>query len=1079
MSSILHANNVRVGNLVWDKTSVNNQDVLTMTFNVSWENSWRDDYNYDAAYIFFKFRHKDAVNEAWHHLYLQDEGNCVAENYQEDYECWVSPLSVVGNNLNTGIYIFRKENGAGRNSVDVVVKWNIKQQLGVSINSSDIADNRILVSAFALEMVYIPQGPYRLGDGVSKQCFRKTWQPILEKYDVLNPSLQFRSSSTGDPKLAVNHANDNTPDESNAWVGDPGYSYWIVDFGEGSGKKITYFGVNAASHKPTYYPEDFELSGGNDPDGNTWEVLWKGSGEEVWSTNGSAYPIEKAIKVTHPGFWRCYRLRIQTMHEGYPIVKAIGMTDQELDTLWDRTVLVDGPTLLKDSVYYLGARDGETWTGYVPETFPNGYKGFYAMKYEISQEQYVRFLNKLSYQQQNGLLDGRLEQIEEGRYIFGDDKLVNYRNGVMLSMEVEGRSSVFSNNYKAEDEAGKEDDGQNIACNYMSIHDMLAYADWSGLRPLTEMEYEKMCRPLYPYMPKNGEYAWNTTRLSQAATLLDAGKSSERVTTGNANYATEGGVINGPLRCGAFTSSNSERESSGAGYWGGMELSGNLAEMYYNVNYQGLEVNKASGTGNVLSGHRTYHGDGNLTVDGHYSLQTDAWQADPKAIALRGGSFASTSEEELAVSDRTYHSGALASVNERLPYVSFRLGRSIPEQRQLESNLILENEEETGGRQNVIHTLEEVPSKYYQIEGQESENMADAICTYIWYMKEEGDKHWKVLSEEHNKDLMFRNFRKDSINVHKYYFRRKVSTPFTDSDSSSAYYAAITVEGIRWGEAEYTLPSTDYTAPFEIQVRSSVPSVFSWKYNDISLMPLQESEQISTYKPMRGHFDNHGEAGDYIITVQVNDKERKIRLKMEEAAPIYSSNQVPCGKMMKDVRDNEIYGTVQIGNQCWMTENLRFKHENAKPGYDNLALYGYYYTWYTANNNSWTSGSKQGICPAGWRLPTSTDWQTLLNTVGNDARNLKDAKYWQVYSDQAKGNNATGFSAVGTGKYYNDTPSLGYHLQQTRFWTSERTNTNDGVYIEFYYNTAGTSGIQRPVGYNWGNTEAGSVRCVK
>lgn len=1086
----LFANNVRVKNLQWDPATLNSQDVLTMTFNISWENSWRDDYNYDAAYVFFKFRRVDAVNESWHHLYLQDEGNQIATAYSEDYDCWVSPLSVEGVNLNTGIYVFRKEKGAGGNSVDVTVKWNIKQQVGITLNSSEFADHKILVSAFALEMVYIPRGPFRIGDGLSNKGFRKSWQPILREYDLVSDTLNLLASS-GNPRLAANHANDNTANESNAWVGtantsgtgggDKNASHWIIDFGIGNEKRITYFGINGASYQPTYYPVAYQLEGSTSPAGPWDNVVWSGSGKDTWSMNGSAYPVEKAIKVTNPGYWRCYRLRIKEMNAGYPIVKAIAMTDRNLEDLWDHTVVVDAPTILKDSVYYLGARDGSVWSGSVPETFPDGYRGFYAMKYEISQEQYARFLNKLSADQQNGLLDKRLEQIEEGKFVFGDDKLVDHRNGIMLSSEIEGRSSVFSNNYNSVDDSGKEDDGQNIACNYMSVNDMLAYADWAGLRPLTEMEYEKMCRPLYPYLPAKGEYAWNSTRIVKAATLYAPGAPGERTMTGNANYDNET-EIGGPLRTGSFASVNSDRENAGASFWGCMELSGNLAEMYYNVNNQGITVGTPKGSGTTLGGHTTYHGDGYLSADGHCSLTSNAWKAGPEYIALRGGSYASTNPAELAVSDRTYHINALKSVTERLPNVTFRLGRSVPERPQLLSALTLENEECTAGTKDVEDVSEENRTEYYRITGNTPENLRSNTYTYIWYMQETGDKYWRIMEGKNDKDLVFEDFRTDSINIQNYSFRRKVSSPFADSETSSNFKASIVIEAISLGATSYTLSGNDYTAPFDMTVVSAVPATFSWEYDGIPLAAYKQDQYSSNYKPMRGHFNNRGEAGDYVVTLKVNKKSYEIKLHIDEATKTYMSSNIPsCGKMMYDTRDNEIYGTVQIGTQCWMTENLRYVVANAKEGYGNPTLNGSYYTWYLANNNSWSSGSKQGLCPQGWRLPTDAEWQTLLNYVGNDARKLKSAYNWQYVNTTQRGTNTTGFSAVGTGKYSGSSSVLGYNLQHTRFMTSNRANSSytDGSYVELYYNSATTSGILRPWGYNWGNIEAGSVRCIK
>ena len=54
LSLDVFSNHVRIEDLKWDNTSVSTSNpVLKMTFNVSWDNSWRDDFNYEAVYVFF------------------------------------------------------------------------------------------------------------------------------------------------------------------------------------------------------------------------------------------------------------------------------------------------------------------------------------------------------------------------------------------------------------------------------------------------------------------------------------------------------------------------------------------------------------------------------------------------------------------------------------------------------------------------------------------------------------------------------------------------------------------------------------------------------------------------------------------------------------------------------------------------------------------------------------------------------------------------------------------------------------------------------------------------------------------
>lgn len=125
----------------------------------------------------------------------------------------------------------------------------------------------------------------------------------------------------------------------------------------------------------------------------------------------------------------------------------------------------------------------------------------------------------------------------------------------------------------------------------------------------------------------------------------------------------------------------------------------------------------------------------------------------------------------------------------------------------------------------------------------------------------------------------------------------------------------------------------------------------------------------------------------------------------------------------------KIYNTVIIGNQTWLKENLDVgvyvasiigsNHSDVsnngiieKYCYGNnelnCATYGGLYDWNEAMGYSTTEGA-QGICPAGWHLPTLAEYVTLYNTVGGDGNRLK--AIGQGYGSGA-GTNTSGFSAL-------------------------------------------------------------------
>lgn len=292
-------------------------------------------------------------------------------------------------------------------------------------------------------------------------------------------------------------------------------------------------------------------------------------------------------------------------------------------------------------------------------TFPTGYSAFYSMKYEVSQGQYRDCLSHLTRVQQGKRVASDISgdaPVDAKVYVMPATTTVTNRNVIRCPASGNGTTAPIAF-LTTESSIEKQD----RACNYLSWMDLAAYADWAALRPLTELEFEKMTRGAAG--PWLGQFAWGSpTGRTTATTISGPENGTETITNGTKWYSANvafnnttfsgGDASTGPLRCGIFGTLNSQRLQSGAGSYGNMELSGNVWEHLVTVGASGGRSFDGSHGDGAVTTTASYEGNATNTGWPGIDATTSRGVTGAAGSGLRGGSWLVTAAARLRISDR-------------------------------------------------------------------------------------------------------------------------------------------------------------------------------------------------------------------------------------------------------------------------------------------------------------------------------------------------------------------------------------------------------------------------------------------
>ena len=1060
------ANNVRIeGEVKVLDTDIDRAtNIATVKLQLKWNNSWRDAFNYDAVYLFLKYK-VDGLDEVWHHAYLEPDGHEIDKGYT--YLMSNSQKEVSGKaNHNEGIFIYRSGKSYGDAVVNLKLKWNIQSNPDKKLERDMFTSGSVFLSAMGIEMVYIPRGAFRAGDTKSSRTFRNGDITLPADKNFLVPSnieecLSADPRVSNPPDFAVNLMNDVARDASNAWVGRAGAAaegadfvdYWQVQLKEPM--TVRSFAIESIEGGT---PEQWQLQVWASTIGQ-WRTIYPkyadanvfADGSE-WAVNSrQTYPCTRTLRID-PGFSdksSKYRIRIYKATNA-PVIKNIAMSTSDILSDVDNSVLVYDSITTLNNRFGLYSQDGDTWSGKTTVEYPNGYKAFFVMKYEVSQEQYVAFLNKLTAaQQRTRTIGSALGALKEGMYVFGGvgTRAVG-RNGIKLaSIGVNDAPYVFANDLEPGNDYSQDGDGQAIACNFLNAGDMMAYADWCGLRPLTELEFEKMARRPFPESSLRGEYAWNTNANFTVATGfqgITAGTKNEKLNGGNVNADNQ---LKGPVRCGAFASTAGNSQiNAGASFWGVLELSGNLSELYYNVNSEGRLFR------GLLDKH---HGDGKLSASGASDVDNSYWPEVPGAFALRGGSYAD-GQERMCISDRERNMGAYGTTTElnslKDSTVTFRLGRTAPVEHRI-AEVVLED-----GRSSAAAVQDSVCSgSDYTISGTIPSDIAGSY-RIAWFMSSDGGTNWDLLEGEESASLKLYNLRNvnSKEDVFKdYWYKRYIYTSKSDFVQSHPVCLRVINRTLHLSTTRDTVDVYDRSKG--IRIESPQEATFKWSWLRDNVVTPIDVEYVLKEGKIEKHYFRYT---DFDIGSQA-EGEQKICLEIEvmnkcrQSDTIYvyvekKPDELPnfdnetgghnakfkCGDILIDneegISNSKRYRTIEIGGKCWFADNLNrtlaSKVGQVKCYGDseaNCETYGRLYNWLAATQNDAGAGV-QGICPTGWHLPTNDEWVAMLQATGGqvnvtgNGRGLKSTlNYWRpVTAESQIGTNKDGFAGLPGGGYF-------------------------------------------------------------
>ena len=339
-------------------------------------------------------------------------------------------------------------------------------------------------------------------------------------------------------------------------------------------------------------------------------------------------------------------------------------------------------------------------------------------------------------------------------------------------------------------------------------------------------------------------------------------------------------------------------------------------------------------------------------------------------------------------------------------------------------------------------------------------------------------------------------------------------TDGTSGNGSDSYSFSALPAGVRYYDGDYDSEgsyanfwsSTEYDSnyrAYSLYLDYDGVSAYLYDYNGGSayLYDYDENDGFSVrcLKDYKSSSSEKNSSSSSIVSS--NSSSSSVVPTVSVASPCKTETEDNCEYgTLTDDRDGQTYKTVKIGDQVWMAENLNYRYiqqtddgaEEDSSSYcynddpANCAKYGRLYLWSAAMDSAgiipgntangcgyWENCNLgnvkvRGVCPEGWHLPDTTEWNALFNAVGGEETAgimLKSTEGWEY---NGNGTDSYFFSALPAGPRDDDED-----IYDAFFWSSTEFNSGLASSMCLFYN------FDSAYLFNNFKNSGLSVRCLK